>query len=138
MTDKVILIYDSFINLHDVELFLCRTTEVDFKWFRKDLVPHDLLKQYIDKKTTEIYTIKTCNTDKSKIFACEMKCKTRGVQLACSDSGIVLAFRELYGAESCTQVAQMYIDLCKSFIGNMFNFISYVCVNSNLTRQLIR
>ncbi len=94
-------------------------------------MPPDLLNQYLEKKTSEIGTIKTCNTDKSKIFACEMKCKTRGVQLACSDSGIVLAFRELYGAESCTQVAQMYVDLCESFIGKMSTFISYAGVNSN-------
>ncbi len=62
-------------------------------------------------------SVKTCNTDKSKIFSCEMKCKTRGIQLACSDTGIIIGFRELYGAESCTQVAQMYFDLCESYDG---------------------
>ena len=51
------------------------------------------------------------------------KCKTRGIQLACANCGIIYGFCELLGAESCTQVAQMYIDLCEAFNG-MFCYYS--------------
>lgn len=80
VSQKVLLIYDSFVNLKDVELFLCRTTDSDLKWSRRELIPADMLEVYINTKNSEAYIEKTCNKDKSKIFACEMKCKTRGVR----------------------------------------------------------
>lgn len=98
-------------------MFLCKTEQVDLKWFKKDIVPKDVLEAYTTKINSETVTTKTCNTDKSKFFTCNMKCKTRGLQLACGNCGIVLAFRELFGSESCTQVAQMYIDLCEAYKG---------------------
>lgn len=103
------------IGFYCLTSFLCRTTEVPFKWIKRDLVPTELVKLFNEKKTTT--SIPTCNTYKSRIFSCHMKCKTRGIQLACSDRGIVLGFRELYGSESCMQVAQMYLDLCEAFTG---------------------
>ena len=74
------------------------------KWFRKDFIPKDLLTKYICKKKMKLALKKTCNTDKSNIFACAIKCKTRGIHLACEDQGKILAYRELYGSESFTQV----------------------------------
>ena len=56
------------------------------------------------QKKMKLALKKTCNTDKSNIFACAIKCKTRGIHLACEDQGTILAFRELYASESCTQV----------------------------------
>ena len=56
------------------------------------------------QKKNEIGIEKTCNTDKSNIFACAMKCKTRGIHLACENQGKILAYRELYDSESFTQV----------------------------------
>lgn len=117
MNDKIVLLYDSYVNHKDQELFLCKTKVTDLKWFRKEVVPHDLLANYNQKKIKESTISTTCNTDKSSIFSCEMKCKTRGIQLACGNCGIILGYRELFGAESCTQVAQMYLDLCVAYKG---------------------
>ena len=111
----MVLIYDSHINHKDVELFLCLTNRSDSKWFKADYIGKDVLEIYKSKAMSENQLIKTCNTDKSKIFACNMKCKTRGILLGCSPCGIILGFRELYGSESCSQVAQMYLDLCMAY-----------------------
>jgi hypothetical protein len=66
----------------------------------------------------------TCNTDKSKDYSCDLKCRTRGIQLAASNCGIVLAFREIYLAETKAQVALMYLDICDNFVGKIY----HVCI----------
>ena len=48
-----------------------------------------------------------------------MKCKTRGIQIACNNCGIVVAHRELFGSESLTQVALMYLDMADNYIGKL-------------------
>ena len=109
------MIYDSYVNLDDIELFLCNTNVNDLHWFRKEDIPEEVYQEYKNKKT--IGNSRTCNTDKTTVFNCDLKCKTRGLQLACSNCGIVLAFRELYGSESLTQVALMYLDIVDNFKG---------------------
>ena len=52
-----------------------------------------------------------CNTDKTISFSCLLKCKTRGVELACTPCGLIIGIRELFGSESLTQVAQVYMDM---------------------------
>ena len=61
----------------------------------------------------------TCNTVKSQFYTCESKNKTRGVVIASSNCGIVLGWREIYGAESCTQVALFYLNITNLFNGNI-------------------
>ena len=68
------------------------------KWLHREFIPAEILNAYVSKKTMEMNAVKTCNADKSTIFLCVMKCKTRGIQLACSDTGVVFGFRELYSA----------------------------------------
>ena len=53
----------------------------------------------------------SCNTDKTSTFSCLLKCKTRGVEQACTSCGVIIGIRELFGSESLTQVAQMYMDM---------------------------
>jgi len=47
-----------------------------------------------------------------------MKCKTRGILLAATNCGIVISFRELFGAESLKQVTQLYLDTFDLFEGH--------------------
>ena len=89
---------------------------------------------YNHKKLSEKNSMKTCNTDKSKNFSWDMKCKTRGIQLACANCDIIYRFRELFGAESCTQVAQMYIDLCEAFNGMFIIRINFKSITQLLLK----
>jgi hypothetical protein len=59
----------------------------------------------------------TCNTDKSLDYTCELKCRTRGIQIAATNCGIIIAFREMWLSESRTQVALMYMDIVDNYIG---------------------
>ena len=43
-------------------------------------------------------------------FACNYKVKTRGLILAVYNYGIIAGAREMLGAESLSQVAQLYLD----------------------------
>jgi transcription elongation factor Elf1 len=79
-------------------------------WYKKDSISREVLDLYFNQKNKQ-RKLTSCNTDKTSVYACNLKCKTRGIELACSNCGIVLAFRELYGSESLTQVAYMYLDL---------------------------
>ncbi len=60
----------------------------------------------------------SCNTDKTTVTPCEIKCKTRGVIILVSNCGIIISFREMYGAESLQQVAFLYNDTLALFKGN--------------------
>ena len=51
------------------------------------------------------------NTDKEAVFTCPMKCKIRGVELACTNCVKVVGFWELFLSESLTQVATFFLDL---------------------------
>ena len=56
-----------------------------------------------------------CNTDKSSQFTYNLKGKTRGLQVACSNCGINISIR--VGSESSTQVAHMLLDTHDNFKG---------------------
>ncbi len=58
-----------------------------------------------------------CSTDKTKVYSCELKARTCGVEIICSNCGIILGYRELYGSESCTQVGAMLVDFRENFQG---------------------
>jgi hypothetical protein len=111
--DNIIEVFDSFITLDGVEICLCKTEKHDQKWFLATDLNKDLYAEY---KNTRVPIIPgNCRTDKSNIYACDLKCKTRGIQIACNNCGVVVAYRELFGSESLTQVALMYLDLVDNY-----------------------
>ena len=61
-----------------------------------------------------------CNNDKTRFYTFFMKCKTIGVLIASTNCGIILGFRELFGSESPTQVANFYMDLIDHYQGNFY------------------
>jgi hypothetical protein len=73
--------------------------------------------------------LSSCNTDKAKVFSCEHKCKTHGILLAVFNCGIVIGYRELFGKESTTQVALLYLDIYDYYIGIKLK-ISYLLINN--------
>ena len=117
-------IYDSFIDVYDSELLLCKVSSKDpskngLTWFKLDDAPAKLLSEFksgIDTKDAET----TCSTDKTKVNTCDYKTRTCGLQIFCSNCGVILGFRELYGSESCTQVSMMLLDLHENFTGDFF------------------
>ena len=54
---------------------------MDFRWFCRDDLPSTLLQTFIDTHRLTSETPTSCNTDKTNIYTCEMKCKTRGIQI---------------------------------------------------------
>jgi hypothetical protein len=101
------------------EIFLCKTTKSDLKWYLATSIPPNVLQIFKDRNNSNEIKM-SYNTDKSKFLSCDLKCRTRGLQLACMNCGIILVYKELYGSESCTQVALMYLQICANFSGKLF------------------
>ena len=81
------------------------------KWLIKSDLPLFLVSDYLLQKNP----IDSCNTDKTKDYSCQLKCRTRGLELAATNCGIVVGYREIFLAESKTQVALMYLDICDNY-----------------------
>jgi len=84
-------------------------------------LPKDLYEAYKEKKKSEFDDIQTtCNTDKaSKFYSCNFKCKTRGLIIIAFNCGIIICFREMYGAESLRHVSHLYLDMIDHFCGTI-------------------
>jgi len=94
---------------------LCDTNLSKTKWLKIDSCrPLQLVALYKEKQST--YN-PTCNTDKTADYTCDLKCRTRGIQIAATNFGFIMAFRELFLSESITQVAQMYLDMVDHYEG---------------------
>jgi hypothetical protein len=65
----------------------------------------------------------SCNTWKAAT-PCEIKCRTRGVVLIVSNCGVVISWREIYGAESLAQVALLFLDTLDLLTGNYITYNS--------------
>lgn len=129
-------IYDSFVDIDEKEIFLCQTSTNERLWFRK----HDISKTVLDKflkrknandqyKRQQLATVidtseKICNVDKTDAFTCELKCRTRGLIIACNCCGIISGFKELFGAESLTQVALMLLEM-KSYAAGAIIILTF-------------
>jgi hypothetical protein len=134
-------VHDCYLTPDDLELFLCTVEsivmhskkpreaptacpktvnfeELGLKWLdRADLSRS----QYNDYMQTRISNKKideeSCNTDKVACSPCEAKCKTRGAFLVITTCGIVVGFRELFGAESLTQAVMLFLDVLELYEG---------------------
>jgi hypothetical protein len=95
-----------------LELFYTETSK-SVKWLSKNFIPSSIYREYIESQTTNC--AQSCNTLKLTVTSCDIKCKTRGILLSATNCGIAMSFRELYGSESCTQVALMFMDTLDSF-----------------------
>ncbi len=112
--EHVTEICDSYLTYADEEMLYCKTNLVRLKWLLKKNVSQDMYNTFA-KKNVDSFT--SCNTDKTKVFSCENKCKTRGVVVAAFNCGIVLSFREIFGSESLTQIGLMYLDTISAYSG---------------------
>ena len=110
-------VHDSFVNLEDKEIFLCRISTGELKWFTKHDIPAEVFLQFQKRNISECENNQFCQIDKSNMYSCLFKCKTRGLILAAFDCGIVLGWRDLYGAESLAQIAYMYLDILDAYKG---------------------
>ena len=122
---QITKVYDSHIDDEEIELFLCRTNSSsnNLLWFENRDIPKELIQSYKDSKAEHVHRDKftSCDTDKaSKFYTCFYKIRTRGIILAASNCGIIIGFTEIFGAESLTQVAQFYLDICDHFSGIHF------------------
>jgi hypothetical protein len=61
---------------------------------------------------------------KAKVFSCEHRCKTHGILLGVFNFGIIIGYRELFGKESATQVALLYLDIYDFYTGLDFLVVS--------------
>lgn len=85
------------------------------RWFDRETIPIHLLQEYLDNKNPNAKN--SCNVDKTTTFSCDFKVKTCGILLACSNCGIILNYKEFYGAESCKQVGLFYLETSNNFKG---------------------
>ena len=105
------------MNLEDTELFLCRIVNGELRWFSKADVPTKLMEEYKARKTELTGASNFCQIDKTNMYSCLFKCKTRGLILAAYPCGILIGCRDMYGAESLSQIAHMYLDICDAHTG---------------------
>ena len=77
-------------------------------------MPHDLICAFrIQREMAR--DVFTCNTVKANVYSCELKCKTRGLEIGCTNCGVVVGYKELYGSESLSQVALFLLDIFDSY-----------------------
>ncbi len=117
------MIHDSYLSNNDEELFLVETSRTPLKWLAKYQIKKDIYDNYIDLKKKErallyskLYNL-SCNTDKTAVSTCDIKCKSRGVILFASNCGVTVSFREIFGAESLPQVAMLLMDTLELYQG---------------------
>ena len=108
--------------MDDEELFLCKGEDFDCKWFVENDLPTDLYRAYRDIKIDKSIQ-PLCNTDKASTTCCALKVKTRGLILACDPCGMIIGFKEMFGAESCTQVALFYLEIRNSYTGKSSHYL---------------
>lgn len=112
-------IYDSFVTVSEQELFFCKGNTFNYRWLTEHDLQKNLLQQFRDIKKASLGD-QHCNTDKSIQYTCEIKVRTRGIETLCSNCGTILAFKEIYGSESLTQGALLYLELFQNFKGTNF------------------
>lgn len=66
---------------------------------------------------TAVEVKNTCNTDKIAQYSCDMNVKNCGLLLDCTPCSIILNVKDLYGAESCSQLALFYLETRQNCIG---------------------
>lgn len=124
--EKVVDVHDCYIDVQEYELFLCSTSRNELKWLPKEKINIEQYNKVLNqnKKLQRSYTFgmndfcdTSCNTDKTSVTPCEIKCRTRGIVLLVSNCGITISYREIYGSESLTQVAYLIKDTFDLFEG---------------------
>ena len=83
---------------------LCKTSQGELKWLSKYDCPDQLYKDYCltfqrPQGFSECHTDKTVTNYGKLDLSCINKSKTRGVVLAVFNCGIILGYRELFGAD---------------------------------------
>ena len=125
---KIDHVYDSFVDYDDKELFCCRTN-AGVKWFYAHEIPNTVLNPYLkkskdkksmyDKENESRYNkARECEVDKTDQYATDMKCRSRGILIACYSCGVIAGYKEMHGSESLQQVAAFLLELKKNFDGN--------------------
>jgi hypothetical protein len=84
-----------------------------------------MFEEFCNKDKSSV-ALKTCNTDNAKVFSCDHRCKTHGILLAVFNCGIIIGYRELFGKESATQVALLYLDICDFYTGKDLFFLALI------------
>jgi hypothetical protein len=56
------------------------------------------------------------------IVSKQFRQKTRGILIIINNCGVIVGYRELYGSESLTQVANLYLDLVDSIQSLIYFF----------------
>ncbi len=123
--------------MDDEELYYCETTSNEQKWFLAQDVPESIRDEYMNKVRSPVNEC-VCNTHKINTTSCDVKVKTREILSILSNCGVIVGYREIYGSESITQVANLYLNIADLFQSkilqplafkyfNVLNFIFIKC-----------
>jgi hypothetical protein len=91
---------------------LCKTNTDPHKWLTSKQIPIEIMTHF---KETRLNKISSCNTSKENVYSCQLKSRTVGIQISCCNCGIVHCWKELYGAESLSQVALLLVEIKEQF-----------------------
>ena len=116
---EIITVHDSFVDTDEKELYLCEIDNGDLIWLNKDDIDDELLVNFEGAKPPEDND-PCCNTSKDMQYKCNIKSRTRGLQIACTNCGFIIAYREMFCSESSSQVAMLYLDIAENAKGNFY------------------
>ena len=99
---------DCFVDKEDNVLYLISGTNEQIFWCEEKFVPKRLLDDffivYATRSQSEQLQLE-CRVQKDLVIPCLKKCRTTGVLLTVFNCGIICGYREIFSAESLSQVA---------------------------------
>lgn len=100
-----LILHDCFVNKEDLILYLVSQKEELF-WCEEQYLPRYLLDEFFIRYSRKICEKNphSCRVNKEIQIPCIKKCRTTGVLLSVYNCGIVSGYREIFAAESLTQV----------------------------------
>ena len=122
--EKIERIYDSFVGSDEREIFFVKTGDGDKKWLTKADIAKTLLNRFLKYKqkkgdpVNDYESKDVCHIDKEDEYCCELKCKTRGVLISCTNCGIIVGYKEMYGAESLKQMEAFMLEIVADWRNN--------------------
>ncbi len=108
-------IHDCFVNTEDQLLYLLTNGNKKLFWSEEAYIPpyllHDYFTAYSSKLATNDTGKLTCSVDKESQIPCVKKCRSMGVLVSAYNCGVINGYREIFVAESLSQVGIFILDL---------------------------
>jgi hypothetical protein len=107
---------DCFVDKDDNVLYLISGANEQIFWCEEKFVPKRLLDDFFIVSASRSQSEQLqfeCRVQKDLVIPCLKKCRTTGVLLTVFNCGIICGYREIFSAESLSQVAIFLLDIAE-------------------------